>query len=123
MATDPTEKLPKIQVSSAYPGEWYIVEVDGGDGGLSMELRRPVGEEDSDVFHLTITTTARPFDVKSARDGGEAHTHAGAHSTHLTLPALRRSGRILSVVCKPLPASLIPWQPHRSTAKRSARIC
>lgn len=84
MATDPTEKLPKIQVSSAYPGAWYIVEVDGGDGGLSMELRRPVGEEDSDVFHLTMTTAARPFDVKSAREGGGAHTHEGVHSTHLT---------------------------------------
>lgn len=84
MATDPTEKVPQIKVSSAYPGEWYIVEVDGGDGGLSMELRRPVGEEDSDIFHLNITTTARPFDVKSTKQGGPAHTHEGANSTQLT---------------------------------------
>ena len=84
MATDPTEKIPQIKVSSAYPSEWYIVEVDGGDGGLSMELRRPVGEEDSDIFHLNITTTARPFDVKSTKQGGPAHTHEGARSTQLT---------------------------------------
>ena len=84
MAVDPTEKVPQIKVSSAYPGEWYIVEVDGGDGGLSMELRRPVGEEDSDIFHLNITTTARPFDVKSTKRGGSTHTHEGAHSTQLT---------------------------------------
>ena len=84
MATDPTEKVPQIKVSSAYPGEWYIVDVDGGDGGLSMELRRPVGEEDSDIFHLNITTTARPFDVKSTKQSGPTHTHEGAHSTQLT---------------------------------------
>ena len=84
MAINPTEKVPQIKVSSAYPGEWHIVEVDGGDGGLSMELRRPVGEEDSDVFHLNITTTARPFDVESTKQGGSAHTQEGAHSTQLT---------------------------------------
>ena len=84
MATDAKEKLPKIKVSSAYPGEWYIVEADGGDGGHSMELRRPVGDEDSDVFHLTVNTAARPFDVESKRNSGEAHTHEHAHSAHLT---------------------------------------
>ena len=84
MVTDAKEKLPKIKVSSAYPGEWYIVEADGGDGGLSMELRRPVGDEDSDVFHLTVNTVARPFDVESKRNSGEAHTHEHAHSVHLT---------------------------------------
>lgn len=84
MAVDPTQKLPDIKVSSAYPGEWYIVEVDGGDGGLSMELRRPVGEENSDVFHLNITTTSRPFEIKSTREGGEPHTHEGAQSAQLT---------------------------------------
>lgn len=84
MAVDPTEKVPDIKVTSAYPGEWYIVEVEGGDGGLSMELRRPVGDEDSDVFHFNITTASRAFEVKSTREGGEPHTHEGAHSTHLT---------------------------------------
>lgn len=84
MAVDPTEKVPDIKVTSAYPGEWYIVEVEGGDGGLSMELRRPVGDEDSDVFHFNITTASRSFEVKSTREGGEPHTHEGAHSTHFT---------------------------------------
>ena len=84
MATDAKEKLPKIKVSSAYPGEWYIVEADGGDGGLSMELRRPVGDENNDVFHLTVKSAAQPIDVESNRDSGEAHTHTHAHSVHLT---------------------------------------
>jgi hypothetical protein len=69
MANNPSEKLPRIKVSSAYPGEWYIVEVDGGDGAVLMELRRPVGEESSDAFHLDIKTS---------------HTHEGVESVHLT---------------------------------------
>ncbi|MGE0820637.1 MAG: hypothetical protein AB7G75_01770 [Candidatus Binatia bacterium] len=84
MATDPTEKLPQIKVSSAYPGEWYIVEVDGGDGAMKMELRRPVGEEASDTFHLSIHTPIQRFDVKSAKTGGSPHTHEGVESAHLT---------------------------------------
>ena len=32
MADESSEKVPQIKVSSAYPGEWYIVEVEGGDG-------------------------------------------------------------------------------------------
>src|SRR5918996_2126482 len=84
MADEPSEKIPRIKVSSAYPGEWYIVEVDGGDSRLSMELRRPVGEEQSDVFHLRIIAPIQPFDVQSAKAGGAAHSHEGVESAHLT---------------------------------------
>jgi hypothetical protein len=83
MADDSPEKIPQIKVSSAYPGEWYIVEVDGGDSALSMELRRPVGEEDSDVFHLRIATSTRRFDVQSNRPGGSAHSHEGVELVQL----------------------------------------
>jgi hypothetical protein len=84
MPNDPTDILPKIKVSSAYPGEWYIVEVDGGEGAMAMELRRPVGAESSDQFHLQITTPIQRFDVQSAKTGGTAHTHEGVESAHLT---------------------------------------
>lgn len=84
MANDPSEKIPQIKVSSAYPGEWYIVEVDGGDGAMAMELRRPVGEEASDVFHFHISTPIQRFDVQSTKTGGSAHTHEGVESAHLT---------------------------------------
>lgn len=75
MADESTEKVPQIKVSSAYPGEWYIVEVDGGDGALAMELRRPVGQDDEDVFHLRIVAPVQHFDVQSAKAGGATHTH------------------------------------------------
>jgi hypothetical protein len=84
MADKSSEKIPQIKVSSAYPGEWYIVEVDGGDGALAMELRRPVGEEASDVFHLRITAPVRYFDVQSTKPGGAAHTHEGVETAQLT---------------------------------------
>ena len=84
MASDSTEKLPRIKVSSAYPGEWYIVEVDGGESAMFMELRRPVGEESSDAFHLQIKTSTQGFDVQSAKTSGSAHTHEGVESVHLT---------------------------------------
>lgn len=84
MTDESSEKIPRIKVSSAYPGEWYVVEVEGGDGALSMELRRPVGEEDSDAFHLHIVTPVQHFDVQSAKDGGGTHTHEGVASAHLT---------------------------------------
>jgi len=84
MANDSSEKIPRIKVSSAYPGEWYIVEVDGGDGAVAMELRRPVGAEASDVFHLHISTPIQRFDVQSTKTGGAAHTHEGVESAHLT---------------------------------------
>jgi len=84
MASDPTEKLPRIKVSSAYPGEWYIVEVDGGDGAVLMELRRPVGDESSDAFHLEIKTPIQRFDVKSAKTSGSPHIHEAVESVHLT---------------------------------------
>ena len=84
MADDSTEKIPQIKVSSAYPGEWYIVEVDGGENAVSMELRRPVGEDDSDVFHLRITTPIQRFDVQSSKSGGSAHSHEGVESAQLT---------------------------------------
>jgi hypothetical protein len=87
MASNPKEKLPRIKVSSAYPGEWYIVEVDGGDGAVLMELRRPVGEESSDAFHLEIKTPIQRFDVKSAKTSGSPHTHEGVESVHLTFTA------------------------------------
>jgi hypothetical protein len=85
MADETTEKVPQIKVSSAYPGEWYLVEVDGGDGALAMELRRPVGQDASDVFHLRIVAPVRHFDVQSAKEGGATHTHEGVESVHLTL--------------------------------------
>ena len=84
MADESSEKVPQIKVSSAYPGEWYIVEVDGGDGAMSMELRRPVGQDDSDVFHLRIGAPIHYFDVQSTKVGGTAHTHEGVESAHLT---------------------------------------
>jgi hypothetical protein len=84
MADESSEKIPQIKVSSAYPGEWYIVEVDGGDGAMSMELRRPVGQDDSDVFHLRIDAPIHRFDVQSVKAGGAAHTHEGVESAHLT---------------------------------------
>jgi len=84
MASDPTEKLPRIKVSSAYPGEWYIVEVDGGDGAVLMELRRPVGDESSDAFHLEIKTPIQRFDVKSTKTSGSPHIHEAVESVHLT---------------------------------------
>ena len=84
MADESTEKVPQIKVSSAYPGEWYIVEVDGGDGALAMELRRPVGVDDEDVFHLRIIAPVQHLDVQSAKAGGATHTHEGVESTQLT---------------------------------------
>ena len=84
MADDPSEKIPQIKVSSAYPGEWYIVEVDGGEGKLQMELRRPVGDEDSDVFHLNMTAPIQPFEVESTTGGGTKHTHERVGSAHIT---------------------------------------
>lgn len=84
MADDPSEKIPRIKVSSAYPGEWYIVEVDGGEGKLHMELRRPVGDEDDDVFHLNMTAPIQPFEVQSTTRGRVKHTHEHVESAHLT---------------------------------------
>ena len=84
MADSAEEKIPQLKVSSAYPGEWYIVEVDGGDGELKMELRRPVGTESSDVFHLNMTAPVRSFDVKSTKAGGSEHTHEGVETVQLT---------------------------------------
>ena len=84
MADDPSEKIPQIKVSSAYPGEWYIVEVDGGEGKLQMELRRPVGDEDNDVFHLNMTAPIQPFEVESTTGGGTKHTHERVGSAHIT---------------------------------------
>ena len=84
MADESSEKIPQIKVSSAYPGEWYIVEVNGGDGAMSMELRRPVGQDDSDVFHLQIAAPIHHFDVQSTKAGGTAHTHEGVEEAHLT---------------------------------------
>lgn len=84
MADSAEEKIPQLKVSSAYPGEWYIVDVDGGESELKMELRRPVGVESSDVFHLRITAPVRAFDVQSTKAGGSEHTHAGVETVHLT---------------------------------------
>jgi hypothetical protein len=84
MADSEEEKIPQLKVDSAYPGEWYIVEVDGGDGELKMELRRPVGADSSDLFHLRITAPIRSFDVKSSKPGGSEHTHEGVETVHLT---------------------------------------
>jgi hypothetical protein len=84
MADESSEKVPQIKVSSAYPGEWYIVEVEGGDGAMSMELRRPVGQDDSDVFHLRIAAPSHYFNVQSTKASGAAHTHEGVESAHLT---------------------------------------
>ncbi len=84
MANDPSEKIPQIKVSSAYPGEWYIVEVDGGEGKLQMELRRPVGDEDNDVFHLNMTAPIQPFEVESTTGAGTKHTHERVGSAHIT---------------------------------------
>jgi len=84
MADSVEEKIPQLKVSSAYPGEWYIVEVDGGDGELKMELRRPVGSESSDVFHLRIDAPIRSFDVKSTKAGGSGHSHEGVETVNLT---------------------------------------
>ena len=84
MADDPSEKIPQIKVSSAYPGEWYIVEVEGGEGKLQMELRRPVGDEDNDVFHLNMTAPIQPFEVESTTGGGTKHTHERVGSAHIT---------------------------------------
>ena len=84
MAEESSEKVPRIKVSSAYPGEWYIVEVEGGDGALAMELRRPVGQDAADAFHLQITAPIQLFDVHSAKAGGAAHRHEGVESVQLT---------------------------------------
>jgi len=84
MADSGEEKIPQLKVSSAYPGEWYIVEVDGGDSELKMELRRPVGSESSDVFHLQMSAPIHSFDVKSTKAGGSAHTHEGVETVQLT---------------------------------------
>lgn len=84
MANESSEKVPNIKVSSAYPGEWYIVEVDGGDGAMSMELRRPVGHDSSDVFHLRVVAPIHHFDVQSAKGGGAAHMHEDVESAELT---------------------------------------
>ena len=84
MADTAEEKVPQLKVSSAYPGEWYIVEVDGGDSELKMELRRPVGTDSSDVFHLRITAPVRSFDVQSTKAGGSEHTHSGVETVNLT---------------------------------------
>jgi hypothetical protein len=84
MADESSEKIPRIKVSSAYPGEWYVVEVDGGDSEIHMELRRPVGNEASDVFHLRVIAPIRSLDVQSTKAGGTAHTHEGVESVQLT---------------------------------------
>jgi hypothetical protein len=84
MAGSAEEKIPQLKVSSAYPGEWYLVEVDGGDGEVKMELRRPVGVEASDVFHLRLTAPTRHLDVQSTKTGGAEHTHEGVETVHLT---------------------------------------
>ncbi|MCS6924502.1 MAG: hypothetical protein NZ578_01245 [Candidatus Binatia bacterium] len=84
MADDSSDKIPQIQISSAYPGEWYMVEIDGGDGALSLELRRPIGEEDSDLFHLRLVSPLRPFDVHTNRPGGSPHVHEGVETAQLT---------------------------------------
>ena len=84
MADDPSEKIPQIKVSSAYPGEWYIVEVDGGEGKLQMELRRPVGDENDDVFHLNMTAPIQSFEVESTTSAGTKHTHERVESAHIT---------------------------------------
>jgi hypothetical protein len=83
VARDEEDKVPKLKVSSAYPGEWYIVEIDGGDGALSIELHRPVGSDEADVFHLRFATAGRPFTVESEK-GGTAHTHREVDRAHLT---------------------------------------
>jgi hypothetical protein len=84
MAEAQEDKVPQLKVSSAYPGEWYIVEVDGGDSELRMELHRPVGSDSSDVFHLRIVAPLRSFDVRSTKPGGSEHTHQGVETVHLT---------------------------------------
>lgn len=84
MADSTEEKVPQLKVSSAYPGEWYVVEVDGGDGELKMELRRPVGVDSSDVFHLRITAPVRAFDVQSTKTSGGEHTHEAVETVNLT---------------------------------------
>ena len=84
MAEESSEKVPRIKVSSAYPGEWYIVEVEGGDGALTMELRRPVGQDAADAFHLQIAAPIQLFDVHSVKAGGTAHRHDGVESVQLT---------------------------------------
>ena len=84
MAEESSEKVPRIKVSSAYPGEWYIVEVEGGDGALAMELRRPVGQDAADAFHLQIAAPIQLFDVHSVKAGGTAHRHDGVESVQLT---------------------------------------
>jgi hypothetical protein len=84
MAASDEEKLPQLKVSSAYPGEWYVIDVDGGESEVKMELRRPVGVETSDVFHLRITTPVRGLDVQSVKTGGAEHTHSGVETVHLT---------------------------------------
>ena len=84
MAEESSEKVPRIKVSSAYPGEWYIVEVEGGDGALAMELRRPVGQDAADAFHLQIAAPIQLFDVHSVKAGGTTHRHDGVESVQLT---------------------------------------
>jgi hypothetical protein len=83
MADQTEEKIPHLKVSSAYPGEWYVVEVDGGDGELKMELRRPVGVESSDVFHLRISAPIRAFDVQSVTTSGSEHKHPKVETVDL----------------------------------------
>jgi hypothetical protein len=78
------EKVPKIQVSSAYPGEWHLIEIKGYEGALSLEVRRPVGNEQADDFHLRFTTHTHRFDAESAKGGNPAHTHEGIDNVVLT---------------------------------------
>ncbi len=78
------EKVPKINVTSAYPGEWHLIEVEGYEGALSLEVRRPVGNEEADDFHLRITTHTRRFDAESAKEGSPAHTHENVDNVTLT---------------------------------------
>jgi hypothetical protein len=83
MADATEEKVPRLKVSSAYPGEWYVVEVDGGDSEIKMELRRPVGVEASDVFHLRISAPIRSFNVQSLKTGGSEHKHPDVETVDL----------------------------------------
>jgi predicted dehydrogenase len=78
------EKVPKIHVSSAYPGEWHLMEIEGCKGALSLELRRPVGNEETDKFHLRFTTHTHRFDAESAKGDSPAHTHESVNKMVLT---------------------------------------
>lgn len=83
MADSTEEKVPRLKVSSAYPGEWYVVEVDGGDSEMKMELRRPVGVDASDVFHLRISVPIRSFNVQSTTTSGSEHKHPNVETVDL----------------------------------------